>query len=193
MAKGTLTEAERIVLARLEAAVEAGVSATMTVIEAGKALAEIRNRQLYRDFGGSWDDYVQTRFKITRRRADQLVSFAGVQDALKAVQDETGTAVPTLSERAVRPLVGMDADTIKSVVAEAAGTPDGVTPATIRKAAGRRKAKASKVPRPRRFKVPGAVVVVSFNRKGSGSAIDALSAALRQAEDQLESQAGEAA
>jgi hypothetical protein len=193
MAKGTLTESERIALAKLESAVEAGVSATLTVIEAGKALATIRDRQLYRDSAATWDDYVQTRFRITRRRADQLVGFAGVQDALKAVQDETGTAVPSLSERAARPLVGMDADTIKAVVAEASADADGITPATIRKAAGRRKAKAAKAPRPRRFKVPGAIVTVTFNKKGSGSALDALAAAMRQAEDQLESQAGEAA
>jgi hypothetical protein len=37
------------------------------------------------------------------------------------------------------------------------------------------------------------VVVVTFNRKGNGSAIDALAAALRQAEEELDSQATEAA
>ncbi len=193
MAKGTLTESERIALAKLESAVEAGVSATLTLLAAGKALAEIRNRQLYRDSAASWDDYVHNRFQITKRRADQMVAFAGVQDALDDVRKEMGTAVPSLSERAARPLVGMDADTIKAVVAEASADADGITPATIRKAAGRRKAKASKAPRPRRFKVPGAIVTVTFNKKGSGSALDALAAAMRQAEDQLESQAGEAA
>lgn len=194
MAKGTLTEAERITLGKLEAAVDAGVSATLTVIEAGKALATIRDRQLYRDSAASWDQYVTQRFKITKRRADQLVSFAGVQDALETVQREMGTAVPILSERAARPLVGMDADTLKAVVAEAAGTQEGVTAGSIRKAASkRRKAKAAKAPRPRRFKVAGAIVMVTFNRKGTGSAIDALTAALRQAEADLEAQAGEAA
>jgi hypothetical protein len=78
-------------------------------------------------------------------------------------------------------------------VAEASADADGITPATIRKAAGRRKAKAAKAPRPRRFKVPGAIVTVTFNKKGSGSALDALAAAMRQAEDQLESEAAEAA
>ena len=192
MGKATLTEAERITLSKLEAAVEAGVTATMTVIEAGKALQTIRNRQLYRDTATTWDDYVQARFRITRRRADQLVSFAGVQDTLEAIQSETGTTVPALSERAVRPLVGMDADTIKAVVAEAASTSEGVTAGSIRKAASKRKPKA-KVQRPRRFKVPGAIVTVTFNRKSNGSTLDALAAAIRQAELELESQAGEAA
>jgi len=193
-AMNTLTETERVQLRRLEATVEAGVSATLTVIEAGKALAAIRTRQLYRDTAASWDDYVQARFRITKRRADQLVAFAGVQDALEAAQEEMGTRVPTLSEKAARPLVGMDADTIREVVAEAAEDPAGVTPATIRKAASRRrKTKAAKVPRPRRYRVAGAIVVVTFNRKGTGSAIDALAAAMRQAEDELETQAAEAA
>jgi len=192
MAKGTLSESERLTLAKLEATVEAGVTATMTVIEAGKALQTIRNRQLYRDTAATWDDYVQARFKITRRRADQLVSFAGVQDTLEEIQHETGTAVPVLSERAARPLVGMDADTIREVVAEAASTSEGVTAGSIRKAASRRKPKA-KVQRPRRFRVPGAIVTVVFNRKSNGSTLDALAAATRQAELELESQATEAA
>jgi hypothetical protein len=86
----------------------------------------------------------------------------------------------------------MDAATIKAVVAEAAAGGD-ITPASIRKAAGRRKAKAARVPRPRRFKVPGAVVIVTFNRKSNGSAIDALAAAHRQAEEELADQAEAAA
>ena len=194
MPKATLTPDEQAALARLERTVEAGVSATLTVLEAGKALAEIRRRQLYRDTNASWDSYVQERFKITKRRADQLVSFAGVQDALDDVQREMGTAVPTLSERASRPLVGMSPETIHEVVAEAAAAPEGITAGTIRKAASkRRRSKASKVPKARRFKVPGAVVTITFNRKGNGSALDALQAAFRQAEADLERQATEAA
>jgi len=190
MPKATLTADEQACLARLETAVEAGVSASLVVLEAGKALAEIRSRQLFRDTAPSWDAYVETRFRISKRRADQMIAFAGVKAAL----EEMGTAVPNFSERAARPLVGLSPETITEVVAEAAATPEGITPASIRKAAGRRrKAKAAKVPRPRRFKVPGATVQIVFNRKGNGSALDALSAALRQAEADLERQAGEAA
>lgn len=184
--KGTLTEAERTMLAKLEATVESGVQATLAVIEAGKALATIRDRQLYRDVAATWEDYVETRFRMTRRRADQLVAFAGVKAAL----DETGTRVPELSEKAARPLVGLSPDTITEIVAEAAGSPEGVTAGSIRKAASKRKKpKAAKVAKPQRFKVAGAIVQVVFNRKGTGSAIDALTAALRQAEADLERQA----
>lgn len=183
-----LTAEEQLALARLEAKVSAGIGSVMAMIEAGKALAEIRRRQLYRATAASWDAYVESKFQTTRRRADQIIAFAGVHDVL----EETGTRVPGLSEKAARPLAGLPADELKAVVAEAAEEGE-VTPATLRKAALRRKGKAkAKVPRPRRFKVPGAVVVVTFNRKATGSVIEALSAAIRQAED-VDHQAGEAA
>ncbi len=174
---GTLTADELLALGRLEAKVEAAAQAALTVLEAGKALAEIRNRQLYRDTAATWDGYVQARFRMTKRRADQMIAFAGIRDAI----DEMGTRVP-ISEKAARPLVGMATDTIREVVAEAAESAEGITPATIRRAASRRKAKATKARRPQRFKVPGATIVIQWNRKASGSVIDALHAAIRQAE-----------
>lgn len=187
--KTTLTPDEQAALIRLEKTVQAGVTVTMTMLDAGKALAEIRSRQLYRDANPSWEDYVQSRFRITKRRADQMISFASVSEALEDAHREMGTAVPIFSERAARPLAGMSPEAIREVVAEAAAEPAGVTSETIRKAARRRKTKASKAHKPRRFKVPGAVVVVSWNRRGNGAVIDALAAALRQAEDDLERQA----
>lgn len=176
----TLTETERFTLARLESAVEAGVSAVEAVLDAGRSLAEIKSRQLYRDTAATWEEYVRQRFNLSRRRADQLVGFATVKAAL----EETGTAVPELSERAIRPLVGMDAGTVAEVVAEAAGTAEGVTAGTIRKAAARRRPGKAKARRPVRFKVPGAVVIVQWNRKASGTTAAALAAALRQAGDE---------
>lgn len=187
--KATLTDNEKAMLTRLEATVEVGVKASLAVLEAGKALGEIRSRQLHRDSAASWDEYVQARFKITKRRADQMIAFAGVSEAIKEVSKEMGTTVPIFGERAVRPLVGLATETVAEVIAEAAGTPAGITPATIRKAAARRKPKAAKVPRPRRFKVPGATVVVTWNRKGSGNVLEALAAAMRQ----LQAEATEAA
>jgi len=162
--KGTLTADELAALSRLEAAVEAGVTASNTVLVAGKALHEIRTRQLFRDTAATWEEYVTTRFKITRRRCDQMVAYAGLRDVL----DETGTRVPEMSEKASRPLVGLSPDTISEIVTEAAGSPEGVTASSIRKAASRRrKAKALKVPRPVRLKVPGAVVEIAFNAKAA--------------------------
>lgn len=176
----TLTDTEAFALARLESQVEAGVTAVEAVLDAGRALAEIRSRQLYRDTAATWEEYVKVRFSIGRRRADQLIGFSTVKAAL----EETGTRVPELSEKAARPLVGMDAGTMAEVVAEAAEAPEGVTASSIRKAAARRRPGKAKARRPVRFKVPGAVVIVQFNRKASGTTAAALAAALRQAGDE---------
>jgi hypothetical protein len=184
----TLTYDERKLFDRLDQAVALGTKAAKVVIEAGRALGTIRDQQLFRDVAATWENYLE-RHGLTRRRADQMVAAAATLDAVSdAVSSKTGTAVPTLSERALRPLVGMDTADAADAVIEAAGTTEGITPATIRKAAAKRKPKAAKAPRPRRFKVPGATVVIEFNRKGTGSAIDALTAALRQAEADLERQ-----
>lgn len=192
----TLTYEERKLFDKLDQAVALATRAAKVVIEGGRALRQIRDEQLYRDSAPTWEAYLE-RHGLSRRRADQLVAAAATLDAVaEAVQTKTGTVVPSLdqiTERTARQLVGMDADTAADAVIEAASSPEGVTASSIRKAvAKRRKAKAAKVPRPRRFKVPGATVVVTFNRKGSGSAIDALGAAIRQAEDQLD-QTAEAA
>ena len=167
MKADTLSADERRQLDRLEAQVEAGVNSVMVLIEAGKALATIRDRQLYRT-SGTWEEYVHKRFRMTKRRCDQLIAFAGVNEVIQ----EMGTAVPKISERAARPLVGMDSDTVRVVLAEAAADPAGVTPATIRKAAGRRKPKAAKAPRPVRLKVPCAIVTVALNAKAAKAGID---------------------
>jgi len=188
-----MTATERREFERLDMAVAEGVRASKAVIEAGRALAVIRDRQLYRDTAGSWEAYLETH-NLTRRRADQLVAAASALDAAaEAIQSKLGTTVPgfdEITERTARQLVGMDADAAAEAVIEAAKSDAGLTPRTLKAAAARRKkTKAAKVPRPRRFKVPGATVEIVFNRKGTGSAVDALNAALRQAEADLEQQA----
>lgn len=158
----TLTETERFTLARLESAVEAGVSAVEAVLDAGRALRQIRDTQLFRDSAATWEEYCKLRFSISRRRADQLIGFSTVKAAL----EETGTRVPELSEKAARPLVGMDAGTMAEVVAEAAGTAEGVTAHSIRRAAAKRRPGKVKVPKEWRSPVPGAIVRVALNAKG---------------------------
>jgi len=179
-----MTPEDRRDFTRLDEAVGMAAKAAKVVIKGGHALKAIRDRQLYRAVAETWEAYLE-RHGLTRRRADQMVSAAGILEAVsERVEAETGTVVPDLSERALRPLSGLGPDQAAEAMVEAARTDDGITPATIRKAAGRRrKAKAAKVPRPRRYRVPGAVVVVTFNRKATGSAVEALTAALRKAED----------
>ena len=176
-AGGTLTDNERTILARLELAVDEAVDAISRMIEAGKALSEIKLRQYYRDQARTWPDYVTTRFKMSARRADQLIVFAGLSAAIEEVSRESGTEVPVLSERAVRPLAGLAIEDAKDAIREAA-TDGGLTPRSIGKAASSRKAKTRKasVPRPVRLRVPGGIVTVEVNRAGlaAGATIETL-------------------
>jgi hypothetical protein len=167
-----LTDQDRADFARFNEAVGRAAKAAKAVIEGGQALREIRQRQLYRHVAASWEAYLELH-GLTRRRADQLVAAAGVFEAVESVSHETGTAVPSLSERAIRPLVGLPPEEVTEAVIEAASSSDGITPASIRKAAGRRrKAKAAKAPRPARFRVPCGIVVVTLNRKAAAAGID---------------------
>ena len=176
-AGGTLTDSERTILARLELAVDEAVDAISRMIEAGKALSEIKLRQYYRDQAKTWPDYVTKRFGMTARRADQIIVFAGLTATIEAVSEETGTPVPILSERAVRPLAGLAEDDLKGAIREAAAD-GGLTPRSIGKAASSRKAKTRKasIPRPVRLRVPGGIVTVEINRAGvaAGATIETL-------------------
>lgn len=185
-----MTASEAAEFKRLDMVVAEGVRAAKAVLDAGRALSTIRERQLFRDTAGTWEAYLETH-RLTRRRADQLIAAAAALDATaEAVQSKTGTVVPGfdgITERTARQLVGMDVDEAADAVIEAAGTTEGLTPRTLKAAtAKRRKTKAPKVPRPDRFKVPGALVIVTYNRKSTGSVIEALTAALRQAQADLD-------
>jgi hypothetical protein len=104
---------------------------------------------------------------MSARRADQLIVFAGLSAAIEEVSRESGTEVPVLSERAVRPLAGLAVEDAKAAIREAAAD-GGLTPRSIGKAASSRKAKSRKasVPRPVRLRVPGGIVTVELNRAG---------------------------
>ena len=103
---------------------------------------------------------------MSARRADQLIAFAGLAAIVEEVSQESGTPVPVLSERAVRPLAGLAEDDVRDAVIEAAAD-GGLSPRSIAKAASSRKAKGKKsLPRPVRFRVPGGVVTVEWNKAG---------------------------
>lgn len=176
-AGGTLTDNERTILARLESAVDEVLDAISRMIEAGKALSEIKLRQYYRDQAKTWPDYVTKRFGMTARRADQIIAFAGLTAIIEEVSQESGTEVPVLSERAVRPLAGLAIEDAKGAIREAAAD-GGLTPRSIGKAASSRKAKTRKasIPRPVRLRVPGGIVTIELNRAGvaAGSTVATL-------------------
>lgn len=171
MAKpSALTADERAALHRLERVVEAGLPHISAMIEAGKALAEIRDRQLFRASASSFALYLRDRWELTGRRAAQLIQFAGIQ---AAVDEIMGDAAPQLTERAARPLAGLSDEDRREAIIEAAA--EGMTPAAVGKAASRRK-KSKRPPRPVRLKVPGGIVTVEVNRKGvsAGTTVEAM-------------------
>ncbi|NDC64117.1 MAG: hypothetical protein EBZ59_09080, partial [Planctomycetia bacterium] len=183
----TVADQDRSQLIALEAAIDKALPAIEAMKAAGQALGEIRQRQLYRLSSPTWEGYVTDRFAMSVRRADQLIAFGVVHQEVEAAADHFGTAVPELSERAVRPLVGMDPATIEEVVAEAAAAPGGISSASIRAAAGRRRPARRGVPRPVRILVPGGVVVVEISRKGAANGttvVSAIEAALKKLGDQ---------
>jgi hypothetical protein len=158
------TVAEKQEFSRLGVAVRSALIASAVIDKGAAALLRIRDGQLYREDFESYDAYLASE-GITRRRADQLVAFFKIQ---QGVSNTLGTAVPetfdTLSERSLRPLVGMPSEVAAAAVLEAAASPGGISPKSIAVAAKRRK-KAVRKPvfKSRRFLVPGAVVSVTFN------------------------------
>ena len=163
--------------------------AAKVVQTAGKALVRIRDGQLYRDAAASWEKYLD-RHGLTARRANQMIAASAALEAVEAVAKETGTTVPDLTERAVRPLAGLPIEEAKAAIREASAD-GGLSPRSIAKAAGNRKAKGAKkmqIPRPVRLRLPGGTVIIEVNRKGvaSGVTVEAL---LASALDSLRRQA----
>ncbi len=86
-------------LHRLETTIERGARA---FIEAGQALAEIRDRLLYREAGyESFERYCRERWQMSRPRAYELMGAAGVVEHLSAMADTPAPA----SERVSRELL----------------------------------------------------------------------------------------
>ena len=83
---------------------------------AGMALAELRDRRLYRSTHSSFEEYCQDRFGYTRRRGDYLIGFSQVVDNLKQEPQKDSEPdrnreplvliLPT-SERQCRPLISL--------------------------------------------------------------------------------------
>lgn len=187
-----LTAAEIAELRRMEAAVAEALLHVEAVVAAGKALARIRDGQLYRSTDATWERYLLRRWSLSRRRADQLVNLYVSTVAIEEVARETGTTVPEVSEHAVRQLAGLDHAEKIEVVREAAAACGGtITGKAIRKAAAARKA-GKAAPRPHRERIPGGIVTVEVNAKGAAAGLS-VEAALETALAQVRSRRGAAA
>lgn len=91
-----LSKRGEVLLAKAEATIEAGLA---TFWDVGNALMGIRDSRLYRAEFDTFEDYCQTRWSMSRRRAGQLVEAA-----------QMGTMVPIENERQARALAPLKAD-----------------------------------------------------------------------------------
>ncbi|WP_225226140.1 hypothetical protein [Komarekiella delphini-convector] len=96
-----LTEQEQRDRLHLERRVE------RAVFEAGKALAELRDRRLYRSTHKTFEDYCRDRFGHSRRQSYLLMDAAVVFDNLLEKCDPMDHILPT-SERQVRPMTKLE-------------------------------------------------------------------------------------
>ncbi|MHB8522249.1 MAG: hypothetical protein ACYDH9_16030 [Limisphaerales bacterium] len=81
---GDLSPAEKTDLRRDEAIIRRGFG---TFYAVGKALAEIRDRRLYRQTHHTFEGYCRSRWEMTVRRAHQLCGAAEVIDSLQKVNN----------------------------------------------------------------------------------------------------------
>lgn len=97
----TLTDVEQRSLEQLEAVVHAG---QQTFIEVGKALAEIRDKRLYKQTHSTFESYCNDKWGWGRNYVNKFISAAETTKSL-------GTTVPKpTSERQVRPLSKLETD-----------------------------------------------------------------------------------
>ena len=95
-----LTTPERRKLKALETIIQNGLD---TFVEVGTALLKIRDGRLYRMDHKTFDDYCREHWKMSHRRANQLIGASEVVANL-------GTVVPKLpnTERQARPLAALE-------------------------------------------------------------------------------------
>ena len=163
-----------------QACIETVRRGMQSFLEAGEALARIRSKQLYREQFPTFEAFAETTFALSGRRLHQIIESFELVRTLKSVSPNTPT--PTV-EGVVRPLAGLKpADQVASYLEAVAEAGGGVpTPGQVRKAAAsRRPRKSKKAPKPIRFRVPGAIVIVTPNKAYAGA-----EAALYAALDQL--------
>lgn len=183
------TEADRPELERLVVVVKRGMAAWA---DAGMAIKVLREKQLWRLDGHKvWEDWCHERLGVSPRRALQLAEAAAFGQHLAETLTKSGSTAsgfqlpPTPAP--LEPLAALE--TVEERVAvyvEAAEDAGGVpTREQVKRVVNKRKGKMP-LPKPRRYRVPGATVSIVFNRKSNGSVLDALTAALKRAEEDLE-------
>lgn len=114
-----LTKPERSVLAVCEAEIERGLN---NFVEVGNALLRIRNERLYRSEFGTFQEYCESRWDLSKTHANRMIQAAEITENL------TPMGVKPSSERVGRPLANLPADVQRkawgsAVDSSASGTP----------------------------------------------------------------------
>lgn len=113
-----LNRPERKALAEAEAKIEAGLQ---TFYDVGNALAQIRDRQLYRESHASFQQYADERWGIGKSYTSRLIGAAGTMSNLI----DAGIDRLPDSERHTRPMLGLPAQAQRlawSLVLDQVGT-----------------------------------------------------------------------
>lgn len=169
--------------AELDRCVETVRRGLRSYLEAGEALATIRDKQLYRTSYQTFEQFANGEFGLTSRRLSQLIESFEIVKNLKLISPNAPT--PKV-EAAVRPLAGLTPIDQVEAYLEAVEVADGEapTPNAVKAAAAKRKAKkvgkSAKSAKPVRFRVPGATVIVEPNK-----AFESVEACLLAALDQV--------
>jgi hypothetical protein len=94
--------------------------------EAGKALAELRERRLYRSTHKTFETYCQDRFGFTRRHVNYLIAGSQVVENLQ--MGTNGSQILPTSERQVRSLIALEPDKQCEVWQQAVEASNGKVP-----------------------------------------------------------------
>lgn len=120
-----LTAAERDLLETCEATISRGLE---TFREVGDALMSVRDNRLYRTEFGTFDEYAATRWQLSERRLNQLISAAAVAKVI------SGTTVPEIKNEAqareLAPLLE-DPDEMQAAFTEAVERSNGKPTAAV--------------------------------------------------------------
>lgn len=88
-----LTASESSALTEHEAVIERGIK---TFYEVGMALADIRDRRLYRAGHGTFEDYCQQRWQMSKTHANRMIQAAEVVDSVTPI----GVTAPATESQA---------------------------------------------------------------------------------------------
>jgi hypothetical protein len=103
-----LTGWEKLRKEELEKVVEGGLQEFLKV---GAALAELRNRRLYRTHYATFQEYVRARFGLARSSVDQLIRSSATAQALL---DDGEELPPCTTEAVIRPVSALPTPELKA-------------------------------------------------------------------------------